>query len=173
MHPTTTSEEFTEGRPDEFQRRPCRQTLPPAVVTSPDLETIRGAIIGILTEVEDPQVLLLADPLGMAIGEIHASARGPVIVFLVGPVVVCAPEIVLRRVVRIEHQEDIGGTRSRSESLGISGDNLGIDGGLGLLDGDGRTIRQALAHRAEDLVTRAECLLVYRVVGEVQYVGRI
>ena len=73
----------------------------------------------------------------MAIGEIHASARGPVIVFLVGPVVVGAPKIVLRRIVRIEHQENVGGTRSRFECLRISGDDLGIDGGLGLLDGDG------------------------------------
>jgi hypothetical protein len=106
-------------------------------VTSPNLETIRGAIIGILAEVKDPQVLLLADPLGMAIGEIHASTRGPVVILLVGPVVMGAPEIVLRRIVRIEHQENVGGTRSRFESLRISGDDLGIDGGLGLLDGDG------------------------------------
>lgn len=77
-------------------------------------ETIWRAIVGILTQIEHPKILFLPNPLSMPIGEVHAGATGPVIVFLVGPIVVSAAQIISGRIIRIQHQQNIGGTGSRA-----------------------------------------------------------
>jgi hypothetical protein len=68
--------------------------------------SIRFLIVAVLTEIQNIEIILPFNPLGMAVAEIHAGAFRTMIVFLVRPVVMSAAQATTPGIIRVQHQQD-------------------------------------------------------------------